>query len=38
MGPAEVEKAGLKAKKQALRRQNEALILTRRKIREQRKQ
>lgn len=38
MGPAEVEKAGLKAKKQALRRKKEALILTRRQIREQRKQ
>ena len=38
MGPAEVEKAGLKAKKQALRREKEALILTRRQIREQRKQ
>jgi transposase InsO family protein len=38
MGSAEVEKAGLKAKKQALRREKEALILTRRQIREQRKQ
>ena len=38
MGPAEVEKAGLKAKKQALRREKEALILTRRQIREQRQQ
>lgn len=38
MEPAEVEKASLKAKKQALRREKEALILTRRQIREQRKQ
>ena len=38
MGPAEVKKGGLKAKKQALRREKEALILTRRQIREQRKQ
>jgi transposase InsO family protein len=38
MEPVEVEKAGLKAKKQALRREKEALILTRRQIREQRKQ
>ncbi len=38
IGPAEVEKAGLKAKKQTLRREKEALSLTRRQIREQRKQ
>lgn len=38
MGPAAVEKGGLKAKKQALRREKEALTLTRRQIREQRKQ
>jgi transposase InsO family protein len=38
MGSVEVEKAGLKAKKQTLRREKEALRLSCRQIREQRKQ
>ncbi len=38
MEPAEVEKMGLKAKKQALRREKEALIASRRQIRQQRQQ
>jgi transposase InsO family protein len=37
-GPAEVEQAGLQAKKQALRRETEVLSLSRRQIREQRQQ
>ena len=38
MGAAEVKKAELKAKRQALRREKESLVLSRRQIREQRKQ
>lgn len=38
MGPADLKKADLKARKQLLRRKKEALVLSRRQIREQRKQ